>query len=245
MKKIMYVICFAGIVVQSCNQHQPVTDNPFLIPFDTPFEVPPFDKIQNRHYLPAFREGIKEQEAEIQAILKNPEAPTFANTVEAMEKSGQLLNKVSYVFFNLREANTNDSINAIAEEIMPEITAHTDGINLNAELFARIKTVYDNQDKENLTTEQKMVLKKYYNNFVRGGANLSAEDKEKFKKINSELALLSLKFGANQLHETNTYRLVIDNEKDLSGLPQGVIAAAAETAKENGLDYEIEKFFSL
>ena len=94
MKKIMYVICFAGIVVQSCNQHQPVTDNPFLIPFDTPFEVPPFDKIQNRHYLPAFREGIKEQEAEIQAILKNPEAPTFANTVEAMEKSGQLLNKV-------------------------------------------------------------------------------------------------------------------------------------------------------
>ena len=206
MKKIMYVICFAGIVVQSCNQHQPVTDNPFLIPFDTPFEVPPFDKIQNRHYLPAFREGIKEQEAEIQAILKNPEAPTFANTVEAMEKSGQLLNKVSYVFFNLREANTNDSINAIAEEIMPEITAHTDGINLNAELFARIKTVYDNQDKENLTTEQKMVLKKYYNNFVRGGANLSAEDKEKFKKINSELALLSLKFGANQLHETITNR---------------------------------------
>ena len=201
MKKIMYVICFAGIVVQSCNHPQPVTDNPFLIPFDTPFEVPPFDKIQNRHYLPAFREGIKEQEAEIQAILKNPEAPTFANTIEAMEKSGQLLNKVSYVFFNLREANTNDSINAIAEEIMPEITAHTDGINLNAELFARIKTVYDNQDKENLTTEQKMVLKKYYNNFVRGGANLSAEDKEKFKKINSELALLSLKFGANQLHE--------------------------------------------
>ena len=236
MKKIMYVICFAGIVVQSCNHPQPVTDNPFLIPFDTPFEVPPFDKIQNRHYLPAFREGIKEQEAEIQAILKNPEAPTFANTIEAMEKSGQLLNKVSYVFFNLREANTNDSINAIAEEIMPEITAHTDGINLNAELFARIKTVYDNQDKENLTTEQKMVLKKYYNNFVRGGANLSAEDKEKFKKINSELALLSLKFGANQLHETNTYRLVIDNEKDLSGLPQGVIAAAAETAKENGLE---------
>ena len=99
MKKIMYVICFAGIVVQSCNHPQPVTDNPFLIPFDTPFEVPPFDKIQNRHYLPAFREGIKEQEAEIQAILKNPEAPTFANTVEAMEKSGQLLNKVSYGMF--------------------------------------------------------------------------------------------------------------------------------------------------
>ena len=128
MKKIMYVICFAGIVVQSCNQHQPVTDNPFLIPFDTPFEVPPFDKIQNRHYLPAFREGIKEQEAEIQAILKNPEAPTFANTVEAMEKSGQLLNKVSYVFFNLRDANTTDSNKAIAEEIMPAISAHTDGI---------------------------------------------------------------------------------------------------------------------
>jgi len=235
MKKITYLICFAGLFMQSCQQ-QTATDNPFFGKYQTPFEVPPFDQIQNRHYLPAFREGIKQQKAEIEAITGNTAAPTFANTIEALEKSGQLLNKVSSVFFNLREANTNDSINAIAEEIMPELTAHTDGINLDEKLFARIKTVYDHQDQENLTTEQKMVLQKYYNNFVRGGANLSPEDKEKLKKINGELALLSLKFGDNQLKETNGYRLVIDNEKDLSGLPEGVIAAAAETAKEAGLE---------
>ena len=235
MKKITYLLCFAGIMLQAC-QEKTDTTNPFFGKYNTPFEVPPFDKILNQHYLPAFREGIKQQEAEIQAIIDNPEAPTFSNTIEAMEKSGQLLNKVSYVFFNLREANTNDSLNAIAEEIMPEITAHTDGINLNEKLFARIKVVYDNQEKENLTTEQKMVLQKYYNNFVRGGANLSPADQEKLKQINGELALLSLKFGDNQLKETNSYQLVIEQEKDLSGLPEGVIATAAATAKENGLE---------
>lgn len=235
MKKITYLLCFAGIMLQAC-QEKTDTTNPFFGKYNTPFEVPPFDKILNQHYLPAFREGIKQQEAEIQAIIDNPEAPTFSNTIEAMEKSGQLLNKVSYVFFNLREANTNDSLNAIAEEIMPEITAHTDGINLNEKLFARIKVVYDNQEKENLTTEQKMVLQKYYNNFVRGGANLSPADQEKLKQINGELALLSLKFGDNQLKETNSYQLVIEQEKDLSGLPEGVIATAAATAQENGLE---------
>lgn len=228
-----YLICFAGLVIQSCNQTVN-TDNPFFSQYDTPFGVPPFDKIMNRHYLPAFREGIKQHNAELQAIIDNPESATFANTIEAMEKSGQLLNNVSYVFFNLREANTNDSLNAIAEEIMPELTNHTDGINLNEKLFKRIKTVYNN--KENLTTEQEMVLKKYYNNFVRGGANLSVEDKEKLKKINNELALLSLKFGDNQLKETNDYQLILDKPEDLNGLPEGVIVAAAETAKEKGLN---------
>lgn len=235
MKKITYLICFAGIIMQSCEQTKN-TDNPFFSKYDTPFEVPPFDKIQNHHYLPAFREGMKQQEAEIEAIVNNAEAPDFANTIEAMEKSGQLLNKVSYVFFNLQQANTNDSLNAIAEEITPEITAHGDAVYLNDKLFERIKTVYNNRDNADLNTEQQMVLKKYYNNFVRGGANLSADDKEKLKKINNELAMLSLKFGDNQLKETNAYRLVIDNPKDLGGLPEGVIAAAAETAKEAGME---------
>lgn len=235
MKKITYLICFAGILVQSCHQDNSA-DNPFLSQYSTPFEVPPFDKIQNRHYLPAFREGMKQQNAEIRAVVDNAEVPTFANTIEALEKSGQLLNKVSYVFFNLREANTNDSINAIAEEITPEITAHSDAIYLNDKLFKRIKTIYDQQTEADLTTEQQMVLKNYYNNFVRGGANLKPEEKEKLKKINGELALLSLKFGDNQLQETNAYRLVVDNEKDLSGLPAGVIATAAETAQEAGLE---------
>lgn len=235
MKRITYLMCFAGIVMQSCDQ-PPGTGNPFLQPQETPFGVPPFEKIRNCHYLPAFREGIKQQEAEIEAISNNPEVPTFANTIEAMEKSGQLLNQVSWVFFNLREANTNDSLNQIAGEIMPEITAHQDEINLNDKLFARIKTVYENQDKENLSTEQKMVLRKYYNDFVRGGANLSPADKEKLKQINGELASLSLKFGDNQLKETNDYQLVIEQEKDLSGLPEGVVSAAAETAREAGLE---------
>lgn len=235
MKKITYLICFAGLVMQSCNQTTN-TENPFFSSYNTPFEVPPFDKIQNCHYLPAFREGIKQHENEIKDIVNNTEAPTFANTIETLEKSGQLLNKVSYVFFNLQQANTNDTLNAIAEEITPEVTAHGDAIYLNNQLFERIKTVYNQQGNENLNTEQQMVLKKYYNNFVRGGANLSAEDKEKLKKINGELAMLSLKFGDNQLKETNAYKLVIDNEQDLSGLPQGVIAAAAETAREAGME---------
>lgn len=154
MKKITYLICFAGIVMQSCNQNAD-NANPFLRPYDTPYGVPPFGEIMNCHYLPAFREGIRQQEAEIEAIIDSAEPPTFTNTIEALEKSGQLLNNVSYVFFNLREANTNDSLNQIAEEIMPVLTAHTDGINLNARLFQRIKTLFDHQEKEELTTEQK------------------------------------------------------------------------------------------
>ncbi|MEG1949287.1 MAG: M3 family metallopeptidase [Odoribacter sp.] len=235
MKKITYLICFAGIVMQSCHQGTN-TDNPFFSKSNAPFGVPPFDKIMSHHYLPAFREGIKQQETEIEAIIDNSEAPTFANTIEAMEKSGQFLNNVSFVFFNLREANTNDSMNVVAETIMPELTTHQDAINLNSRLFERIKTVYDQQEEANLTIEQRMVLKKYYNNFIRGGANLSAEEKEQFKKISNELAMLTLKFGDNQLKETNAYQLVIDQEKDLSGLPEGVVSAAAETAKEKGME---------
>lgn len=233
MKKITCLICFAGIMIQSCQQEKN-TDNPFFSEYGTPFEVPAFNKIHNGDYLPAFREGMKQHEAEIEAITQNTANPNFSNTIEALEKSGQLLNKVSYVFLNLQEANTNDTLNAIAEEITPELTAHEDGVYLNNKLFERIKNVYDNREKENLTTEQMMVLKKYYNNFVRGGANLSPANKEKLKIINSELAILSLKFGRNQLKETNSYQLIIDNPKDLSGLPEGVVAAAAETAKEAG-----------
>lgn len=235
MKRITYLICLAGIMVQSC-QEKPATDNPLLVKFNTPFEVPPFDKIRDAHYLPAFREGIKQHQAEIDAITNNSEAPTFANTIEALEKSGQLLERVNYIFMNLQQANTTDSLNAIAEEIAPELSAHNDAMYLNDQLFQRVKAVYDAQKEGQLTTEQQMVLKHYYNSFVRGGANLAPADKERLKAINGELAVLSLKFGENQLKETNAYRLVIDNEKDLAGLPDGVIAAAASTAKEAGLE---------
>lgn len=171
MKKIIYLICFAGIAMQACNE-KTAGDNPLLAKFDTPFQVPPFEKIHNAHYLPAFREGIKQQQKEIEAIVTNSEAPTFANTIEALEKSGQLLDRVNYIFINLQEANTNDSLKAIAEEIMPELTAHNDGIYLNEQLFERVKKVYEAQDKENLTTEQKMVLKHYYDSFVRAARTL-------------------------------------------------------------------------
>lgn len=235
MKKITYLICFAGIVMQSCQQKN-ASDNPLLNRFDTPFEVPPFDKIRDAHYLPAFRKGIRQQQEEIDAITSNKATPTFANTIEALEKSGQLLAQVNFIFMNQQAANTSDSINAIAEEIAPELSANNDAIYLNDKLFERVKTVYDNRANENLDTEQQMVLQQYYNAFIRGGANLSLEDKEKLKKINSELAVLSLKFGDNQLKETNAYRLVIDNKKDLSGLPEGVVSAAAETAREAGME---------
>ena len=233
MKKITYLICFAGIVMQACNS-EVKQDNPFLKDFDTPFGVPPFHLIQNKHYLPAFDEGMRQQNAEIEAILNNPEVPTFANTIEALEKSGQLLNKVSGVFINLQAANTSDSLQIVAETVTPLLTSHKDAINLNEKLFERVKTIYNNKENENLTTEQKQVLDKYYQGFIRGGANLSPEDKEKFKKINNELSVLTLKFGSNLLKETNNYHLLIENEKDLAGLPEGVIAAAAETAKANG-----------
>ncbi len=233
MNKIVYLICFMGIIMQSCN-NAAKNDNPFFGSYETPFQVPPFDLIQNRHYLPAFREGMMQQKLEIEAITQNPEAPTFANTIEIMEKSGTLLEKVTRVFSNIREANTNDSLSAIAKEIMPELTAHNDAINLNEKLFERIKTVYNN--KEQLTTEQQMVLKKYYQRFVRGGANLAPEAKDTLKSINSKLAMLSLKFGDNLLNETNSFKLVIEDKKDLSGLPESVITAAAERAKEAGME---------
>lgn len=223
------------MIFQSCNSNVK-QDNPFFQDFNTPHEVPPFQLIRNHHYLPAFKEGIRQQEAEINAITCNTDVPTFANTVEALEKSGELLNRVSAVFFNLKEANTNDSMQLIAEEATPLLSIHQDNINLNKKLFERIKTVYENRSQENLTTEQQLVLDKYYKGFVRGGANLSETDQEKLKKINGELSLLALKFGNNLLKETNNYQLVIKNKKDLSGLPGGVISSAAETAKEAGMD---------
>ncbi len=236
MEKITYLVCCVGLAMQSCQSGQVKNENPFFNAYETPHEVPPFHLIKNKHYIPAYEEGMKQQQAEINAIINNPEAPTFKNTIDALEASGEMLNKVASVFGNQQGANTNDSIKAIAKEITPKLTAHRDAINLNDKLFARIKTVYENRNKENLTPEQLTVLDKYYKDFVRGGANLSPEDKETYKRLNSELSVLSLQFGENLLNETNAFKLVIDNEKDLSGLPANVIATAAATAKNAGLE---------
>ena len=236
MKKVTYLVCCVGLALQSCQSGQVKNENPFFNAYETPHEVPPFHLIKNKHYLPAYEEGMRQHQAEINAIINNPEAPTFKNTIDALEASGELLNKVSSVFGNQQGANTNDSIKAIAKEITPKLTAHWDAINLNDKLFERIKTVYNNKEKENLTPEQLTVLDKYYQGFVRGGANLSPADKEIFKKLNSELSMLSLQFGENLLNETNSFKLVIDNKKDLSGLPENVITTAATAAKNAGLD---------
>jgi peptidyl-dipeptidase Dcp len=209
-------------------------DNPFFSTYDTPFGVPPFDKIKDEHYLPAFKKGIEEQKEEIAAIIDNKEAPTFENTIEALENTGGLLDKVQAVFGAMRASNTNDTIQKVAQEVFPLLSKHGDDIMLNADLFKRIKSVWEQKDKLNLTEEQQMLLKKSYQAFARGGANLSPEKQEEFRKINEELSLLSLKFSDNILNENNKFEMVLDKKEDLKGLPESVINAAALTAKERG-----------
>jgi len=217
--------------------------NPFFETWNTPFGTPPFEKIQLKHYMPAFKKGMENQQQEIQAIANNKEAPTFENTLEAMEESGKLLTKVSNVFFNLTSANTSDELQAISKEVSPLLSKHSDDIMLNAKLFQRIKAIYEQRDQLDLTAEQNRLLEKYYEDFVRNGANLSDEDKEKLREINKQLSMLTLQFGENVLKEDNNFELVIDNEEDLSGLPEAVRAAAAEAAKAKG--YEGKWLFTL
>jgi peptidyl-dipeptidase Dcp len=206
--------------------------NPFFTKYNTPYEVPPFHLIKNEHFKPAILEGIKQQQAEIDAIVKNPKAPTFENTILAMEKSGELLSKASTVFYNLNSANTNDEIQAIARELAPEMSAHSDNINLNEGLFQRIKTIWN--QKNMLNKEEAKLLEKTYKRFVRSGANLNTKEKEKLRGINGELSLLTLNFGQNILAETNKFELVVDSKEELKGLSQELIEAAAETSKAKG-----------
>ncbi len=238
MKKLILFFASAMLILSACNQNnKDVENNPLLVKtFDTPFEVPPFSKIKNKHYLPAFKEAMKVQKEEIDAIVNNSEEPTFENTLVAFDNSGELLDRVSDIFFNLKSADTNDSINQIAKEVSPLLSKHRDDIALNEGLFKRVKSVYDKQDELNLNTEQKMLLKKVYEKFVRGGANLSGKQKERFREINKELSMLTLKFGENLLNENNAFELVIDNKEDLAGLPDAVVAGAEETAKAKGYD---------
>lgn len=225
MKKLL-VTSLTCLMMISCNQKE----NPLLSEFSTPFGVPPFEQIKPEHYMPAFEEGIRQHDAEIAAIIANPEAPTFKNTIEPLEFSGMLLTQVNLIFSSLTEAETNDELQAIAKEISPKLTEHYDNISLNGRTFARIKTVYENRDKENLDTEQMKVLENHYKDFVRAGALLSEEDKATLREINKELAMLSIQYGDNALAESNAFELVIDNETDLAGLPEAVVTAAADEA---------------
>jgi peptidyl-dipeptidase Dcp len=196
--------------------------------------VPPFDQIKEEHFKPAYEEGMKKHRAEVDAIVANAEIPTFENTVETLERSGALLTKVDYVFNNRSSALTNDEIQTIEKELAPVLSKHQDDILLNAELFQKVKTVFETKDELDLTPEQGRLLEDQYKAFVRGGANLDEEKKAELRKINEELSVLSVKFGENVLKENNAFEMVIEDEADLAGLPDAVVAGAAEAASERG-----------
>ncbi|HDP76066.1 MAG TPA: M3 family peptidase [Bacteroidales bacterium] len=210
--------------------------NPLLSRFDTPYQTPPFDKIKHEHYRPALDSAISLARHEIDAIVSNPAEPTFENTIEALDRSGKLLADVSNILFNLNEAETNSVLQQIVIEASPVLTDFSNDINLNTNLFNRVKAVWEKRDSLKLTAEQQMLLEKTYKGFVRNGANLNDADKEKYRAISRELSELTVKFNQNVLAETNSYKLHITYEADLAGLPQSLIDAAAYTAKQKGLD---------
>ena len=237
MKETFIFFICAGLLFISCSKQpveKPVGENPFFSEYNTPFKVPPFDEITEEHYLPAFKEGIVKDQKEIDAIVNNPEDPTFANSIEALDYTGDLLTKVENVFYNLLGSNTNDQMQEIAKEVAPLLSKHGDDIRLNADLFKRVKAVYDTKNELSLTPEQAQLLEKTYKVFVRGGANLGPEEQARLREINKELSLLSLKFGENILKENNAFEMVLENEEDLAGLPQSAIIGAEEAAKERG-----------
>ncbi len=237
MKQLSFLlIILFYLLPNNMNAQDSKMDNPFFSEYTTPFQTPPFDKIKNEHFLPAFEEGIKIKRAEVESVINNTDAPTFENTIEALEKSGKLLNKVSSVFFNLNGSKSNDALQKVAEMITPELSKLNNDIYLNEKLFQRIKSINDKKDNLNLTAEQLVVLDNYYKDFVRNGVGLDAEKKNRLRKINEELSMLSLKFADNLRKETNAIGLVIDNKEDLAGLPDAVIQGAAALAKQNGFD---------
>lgn len=228
-KRILTIGCMVLLLgAVGCSKKDNMKDNPFLTEWNTPYGVPPFDQIRTEHYLPAFEEGMRRQKEEIKAIVENAEAPTFENTVEALEYSGELLDRVSSVFFNLSESNNSEEMEAIAEEVMPKLSQHSDDISLDAKLFARIKTVYENRDSNSLSPEQMRLLEETYKSFVRSGANVPAEKQARFREINGQLSVLSLRFGNNVLKATNDYKLVVDDKSRLKGLSEDQLANALE-----------------
>jgi peptidyl-dipeptidase Dcp len=230
---------FIGLILMSCaifaagDQNAALDKtNPFFSPYTTPLNTPPFQAIKNEHFVPAIKEGIRRQQAEIDAVVNNPAAPNFANTLAAFDATGQLLSEVNSVFGALQGADTNPAIQAIAKEITPLTAAHADNIRLNDRLFARVKVVYDRRSQMKLSAEEQFLLENTYRDFVRGGALLNESQKTQLRDLNQKLALLSLKFGDNLLAETNDFKLVLEARADLAGLPPSVLAMAEETARQ-------------
>ncbi len=239
MKISVYLPVLAALLWacgSSSEQTMTNLDNPFYQAYDTPYGVPPFDKIAVGHYMQAFEDGMKQQLAQVEAIATNKDMPTFENTIEAYEKSGELLDKVSNVFFNLSSAHTNDSLQAIAKEISPKLSAHSDNIFLNGQFFNKVKALYDQREQLDLTVEQNKLLENYYKRFVRAGAALNEDQKAKMRELNERMSVLSVQFGENVLKENNKFQIIISNESELAGLPESVKAAGAAAATERGLE---------
>ena len=242
-KKLINMIALSVIILASCTskpeqktENKTETPNPFLTEYTTPFQVPPFDQIKNEHYLPAFEAGIAEQQAEVEAIVNNKETPTFENTILPFDKSGKILSRVRNVFFNLNECLTNDEMVTIAEQVLPMLSKHSDSIMMNPKLFERIDYVYQHRNEMGLDDQQIRVVEKYEQDFVRNGAALPADKQAELSQINEQLSTLSLQFGNNLLKENSGYKLIVEDEKDLAGLPQTSIDAAAEQAKKDGME---------
>lgn len=224
MKKLFTMTAAVLISLSATAQSQ----NPFFTKWETPFQVPPFEQIKNEHYMPAFEEGMRQQKQEILVITSNPAAPAFENTILALDTSGALLQKVSLVFYGLNSANTNPGMLELAKQISPLTTRHNDDIFLDAGLFKRIKAVYEKRDSLGLDADQKKLTEETYKNFVRGGANLTPENQMRLRELNKEINMLQITFGQNLLAETNRFKLVIQDQNELAGLPADLITAAAD-----------------
>ncbi len=237
MKKSALILILISMVIYTCisQDKKTVAENPFLVEFDTPFQVPPYDIIDTTHFIPAFEAGIEESKSIINAIINNEEEPRFENTIIPLDKGGEILQR-AVVFYSLNSANTNPTLQKIARELNPMMSAYRNEISLNQDLFQKIKTVYENRENEDLDKEQLRVVEKYYRDFERNGAALPEEKREELKKINTKLSMLSLEFGENLLAETNDFKLIIENKEDVEGLPEGVIFGAAEAAKQNDME---------
>lgn len=230
-KKCIFILATSCMMYSCATQTE---TNPFLTEFQTEHGVPPFDKIKLEHYEPAFLKGIEEQNANIDAIVNNSEAPTFENVIVALDNSSPILDRVSAIFYNMTEAETTDDLKELSIKLAPTLSEHSDNISLNQDLFKKVDAVYQQKDALGLTTEQQRLLEETYKGFVRSGANLSPEKQARLREVNKELSTLGIKFSDNVLNENNAFKLYIDKEEDLAGLPDWFRQSAAEKAKEDG-----------
>ena len=237
MRKTIAMFTASMMALASCQApetNKPMNENPLLSEWNTPFGVPPFDQIKNEHYMPAFEQGMSEHKAEIDAIVNNAEAPTFANTMEALERSGATLDNTSRVFYAVAGAHTNDVLDSVRTVVSPMLSKHYDYINLNKGLFERVEAIYNQLDESDLNAEQNRLLSESYKGFVRSGVGLEGEEKEKLQEINSRLSELTTKFGQNVLAETNNFEAYTNNPEDYGTLTRSLVSLAAAEAKKRG-----------